>query len=165
MNKPNIHNNIIGCISSFQNGFSDLSSTGFFSKYTFLRLQHFFSLSGYPINSVPVHINKIHAFDKAFILLISECLWISNFSRLWHVARSSRPKYAWHLNRVVLGGQVKNKIHISTCRRCMDTKLGQVLTKHERIPNITLWLSDKSEVTWPFEKSVSPLSFSLHLFL
>ena len=91
MNKPNIHNNIIGCISSFQNGFSDLSSTGFFSKYTFLRLQHFFSLSGYPINSVPVHINKIHAFDKAFILLISECLWISNFSRLWHVARSSRP--------------------------------------------------------------------------
>ena len=33
MNKPNIHNNIIGGISSFQNGVNDFfSSTGFYFK-------------------------------------------------------------------------------------------------------------------------------------
>ena len=37
-------------------------------------------------------------------------------------------KYAWHLNGVVLWGHVTNKIHISTCRRCIDTTLGKVLT-------------------------------------
>ena len=37
-------------------------------------------------------------------------------------------KYAWHLNGVVLWGHVTNKIHISTCGRCMDTKLGKLLT-------------------------------------
>ena len=36
---------------------------------------------------------------------------------------------AWHLNGVVLWGHVTNKIHISTCRRCIDTTtLGKVLT-------------------------------------
>ena len=37
-------------------------------------------------------------------------------------------KYAWHLNGVVLWGHVTNKIHISTCRRYIDTLLGKVLT-------------------------------------
>ena len=37
-------------------------------------------------------------------------------------------KYAWHLNGVVLWGHVTNKIRISTCSRCMDTKLGKLLT-------------------------------------
>ena len=36
--------------------------------------------------------------------------------------------YAWHLNGVVLWGHVTYKIHISTCRRCIDTTLGKALT-------------------------------------
>ena len=36
--------------------------------------------------------------------------------------------YAWHLNGVALWGHVTNKTHISTCRRCIDTTLGKVLT-------------------------------------
>ena len=35
--------------------------------------------------------------------------------------------YARHLNRVVFWGHVKNKIHISTCRRCIDTTLDKEL--------------------------------------
>ena len=38
-------------------------------------------------------------------------------------------KYAWHLNGVVLWGHSTNKIYISTCGRCMGTKLGKVLTQ------------------------------------
>ena len=34
--------------------------------------------------------------------------------------------YAWHLNQVVLWGHMKNKIHISTCRRRIDTIPGKV---------------------------------------
>ena len=37
-------------------------------------------------------------------------------------------KYAWLLNGVVLWGHVRNKIHISTGRRFIDTTLGKVLT-------------------------------------
>ena len=38
MNKPNIHNNIIGDISSFENGLHDLfNSTGFHFKSIYLR--------------------------------------------------------------------------------------------------------------------------------
>ena len=37
-------------------------------------------------------------------------------------------EYAWNLNRVVLWAHVTNKIHISTCRRYIDTLLGKVLT-------------------------------------
>ena len=37
-------------------------------------------------------------------------------------------KYAWHPNRVVLCGHVKNKMHISTCKRSINTTLGKVLT-------------------------------------
>ena len=36
--------------------------------------------------------------------------------------------YAWHLNRMVLCRHVTNKIYISTCRRCMDSTQGKVLT-------------------------------------
>ena len=36
-------------------------------------------------------------------------------------------RYAWHLNGVVFLGHETNKIHISTCRRFIDTKLGKVL--------------------------------------
>ena len=41
-------------------------------------------------------------------------------------------KFAWHLNGV------ENKIHISSCRRCIDTTLEKVLTKCKRPPNMTL---------------------------
>ena len=47
-----------------------------------------------------------------------------------------------------------NKIHISTCRRCIYTTLGKVLTLHKRLPNMIFWSSDQSEVTWWFEKSI-----------
>ena len=33
-----------------------------------------------------------------------------------------------YLNGVVFWGHVANKIHNSTCRRCIDTTLGKVLT-------------------------------------
>ena len=42
-------------------------------------------------------------------------------------------KYAWHLNEVVLWD------HVTICRRCMDTKLGKLLTSYKRLPNMTLW--------------------------
>ena len=40
-------------------------------------------------------------------------------------------KYTWYLNGVVLWGHVTNKIHASTCRRCINTTLGKVLTRWE----------------------------------
>ena len=36
-------------------------------------------------------------------------------------------KFAWYINHVVLWGHVTNKIHISTSRRPMSTRLGNVL--------------------------------------
>ena len=47
-------------------------------------------------------------------------------------------KYGCYLNGVVLWGHMTNEIHISTCRRCIDTTLGKVLTKCKRLPNMTL---------------------------
>ena len=35
-------------------------------------------------------------------------------------------KYAWHLNGV---GHMTNKMYISTCRRCIDTIIGKMLTE------------------------------------
>ena len=41
MNKPNIHNNVIGGISSFQNEFNDLfSATGFYLKSKVIEGSH-----------------------------------------------------------------------------------------------------------------------------
>ena len=37
-------------------------------------------------------------------------------------------KYTWHLNGVVLWGHVTNEIHISTCRRCINNTLGNMMT-------------------------------------
>ena len=70
-------------------------------------------------------------------------------------------KYTWYLNGVVLWGHVTNKIHASTCRRCINTTLGKVLTSCENLPNMTLWSSGQREVTRPFEKSISPLARGL----
>ena len=68
-------------------------------------------------------------------------------------------KCAWHLNGVVFLGQVTDKIHISTCRRC----IGKMLTWFQRLPNVTLWSSDQDEVMWLLEKSVSLFSWGLLL--
>ena len=70
MSKPNIHNNIIGSISSFQNGHNNLfSSTGF---YLFFEVVTFF-LAWWLFNqlnfSMAARIYKIHVFDKAYFLL------------------------------------------------------------------------------------------------
>ena len=72
----------------------------------------FFSSSGYPINSISsaVRIYKIHVFDEAFFLLTIRILMVTH-------------KYA-----VVLLGHVTNKIHISTCSRCIYTTIGKALT-------------------------------------
>ena len=67
-------------------------------------------------------------------------------------------KYAWHLNGVVLWDHATNKVHISVCRRCMGIKLVKLMTSCKKLPNMTLWSSDQSEVTWSFEKSKSSLS-------
>ena len=72
--------------------------------------------------SVAVHI-KIHIFDEAFFLLT---IRMSMSCDLLQGALTH--KYAQHINGVVLWGHATNKIHISTCRRCMDTKLGKVPT-------------------------------------
>ena len=36
-------------------------------------------------------------------------------------------KYAWKLNGVLLWGHIRIRIHVSTCRRCMDTKLADLV--------------------------------------
>ena len=48
--------------------------------------------------------------------------------------------------------------YISTCGKCMLTKLVKLLTWCNRLPNMTFWYSDQHEVTWTFEKSISPHS-------
>ena len=55
-------------------------------------------------------------------------------------------KYEWHLKGVFLWGHVANKIHISTCRRCIDTTLDKGLIKCKMLPNMTLWSNDQREV-------------------
>ena len=47
--------------------------------------------------------------------------------------------YAWHQAQWSLSDHMTNKIHISTCRRCIHTTLGKVLTWYNRFPNMTLW--------------------------
>ena len=50
-------------------------------------------------------------------------------------------KYPWHLNGVVLLGHVTNKIHISTCRRFIETTTDIVLEAPKHDPSIkrTTW--------------------------
>ena len=53
-------------------------------------------------------------------------------------------KYAWHLNVVILLGHGTNKIHISTCRRCINKTIGKVLTvleapKHDPLIKWPTW--------------------------
>ena len=73
--------------------------------------------------------------------LLDSCIWWNTFPLSYQNAYNHQTfqggnilrgalthKYGWHPNGVVMWGHVKNKIHISTCRRCMDTKLDSVLT-------------------------------------
>ena len=141
INKPHIHNNIIG-IPSFQNGLNDsFSSTSFyfkskviegsykgeicslllghlFSKYAFLRLWHFFLaywLSNQLNFSMEVHTYKIHVFNQAFFLLHYRNAYGHQTFQSGDILRGALThKYAWHLNGVVLQGHMANKTHIST---------------------------------------------------
>ena len=57
-------------------------------------------------------------------------------------------KFAWSLIRVTLWNYVSNKLHISTCRRPMDTKLGncKVLTCYGKLPPLK---PHDFFITWP----------------
>ena len=86
--------------------------------------------------SVAVRICKIHVFGKIFLLsLLSEYRTFQGGDLL---QRALTHKYVWHLNEVVLRGHVISKIHISTCRKRIDTKLGKFLTLCRRLQNMTL---------------------------
>ena len=73
---------------------------------------------------------------------------------------TSSKKFAWHLNRLILWGQVTNKIHVSICRRPMGTVLNKVLTYCERLTPLK---SHDPLMTWPMWghvtiwKCISPL--------
>ena len=155
-NKSNKHNNING-ISSFRNGLNNLfSSTGFYfkseviegshkgeniffsifghfsSKNTFSRLWYFFFLpSGCPINSI---FRWQYIFIRFMFLMNYFSLNYQNAyghqtfqgGDMLRVALTH--KYTWHLNGVVLWGHVTNEIHISTCRRCINNTLGNMMT-------------------------------------
>ena len=119
----------------------------------------FFSSSGWLSNqlnfSMAVRIYKVHVFDEAFFLLTVRMPMIFKLFRLIKCCKKLS------LNRVVFWNHVISIIHISTCRRCIDTTLGKVLTYCKRHPNMTLWSSDQRVVMWLFEKSISPLSQGL----
>ena len=61
---------------------------------------------------------------KYFSSWLSEFLWSPNFQ----VDQASIDKFEWHINGVVLWSHMTNRIHISTCRRHIDTKPGKVMT-------------------------------------
>ena len=112
----------------------------FFKMYIFEVLT-FFSSSSYQLNqlnfSVAVRIYKIYVLDEAFFL--SSQSEYQTFQGGDMLQGALTHTYARHVNGVVLWGYVTNKIHISTCRRCIDTKLGKVLTQCD-------------SQTWPFDQ-------------
>ena len=155
--KPNIHNNIAG-ISSFQNGLNNLcSSNGFYFRSKVIEGSHkgknmffnfwalllkmcifevvtfFFRLvAGYPINSIfqwQYVIYKIHVFDEAFFLLTIRMPMVT---KLFRVVTCWEELLLMNMHDISkewpFGGHVTSKIHISTCRRCIDTILGNVLS-------------------------------------
>ena len=98
-------------------------------KYVFT---FFFLLNGRPVNSV---LQWQYVFIRSTLLM-------KHFSSYYQngygqqtlqggdmLRRALTHRYAWHLRRVVLWGHVTIKIHISTCRRCIDTTLGKVMPK------------------------------------
>ena len=76
-----------------------------------------------------VHIYKIYVFDQAFFPLNYQNAYDHQMFQGGDLVQGALTHiYACHLNGVVLWGHVTNKIHISTCGRCIDTALGKVLT-------------------------------------
>ena len=116
--------------------------------------------------SMAVRIYKVHVFEKNFLLNYQDGDSQQTFQGEDMLRGTLTNKHAWHLNWVVLWGQINetneanltNKIHISIAKRSMDTKIGKALIQCKKLPNMTLWSSDQREVTWLFEKSASPLS-------
>ena len=169
INIPKIHNKIID-ISSFQTGLNVLFSlNSFYFKSKVIEGSHkgenvflilstsfqnvhfwgcdiFFLPSGCPVNSI---LQWQYIFIRSTFLMkhfSSYCQNAYDHQSLQggDILRGALThKYAWHLNGVVFLGHVTNKIHISTCRRCIDTTLGKVLTKCKRLPNITLRSNDQ----------------------
>ena len=87
------------------------------------------------------------------LCVFTRCFWWSifphNYQNTYGHQTFQGGDMRWH--------HVTNQIHISTCRRCINTTIGKVL----RLLDITLWSSDQHEVTWLFEKSIFPLSWGL----
>ena len=87
----------------------------------------FFSPSGYPINSIfqwPYLFIGFIFLMKHFFFLTIRMPMVTNFFGVVTCCEELSP-----INmHDVLWGDVTNKIHISTYRRCIDTTLGKVLT-------------------------------------
>ena len=102
----------------------------------------FFVPSGYPFNSIfwwqYVFIRFVFLM-KHFAAQLSQCLWSPNFSRWRHAVRSYHAYIYMHDNGVILWGHMTNKIHTSTCRRCINTTLGKVLTECKRHDPLIRW--------------------------
>ena len=123
--------------SSHEGNFFFFNFWALFSKCTFLRLRYFFLPSGYPINSI----------------FPWQCIFIrSCFCGELSPINMHDTSMEWSCR---VTWQIK---YISTCGKCMLTKLAKVLTWCNRLPNMTFWYSDQHEVTWTFEKSISPHS-------
>ena len=155
INKPNIHNNI-NDILSFQNGLNVLlSSTGFYLKskvvegshrgenlfsnfwtlllkiYIFEIVTFFFLPNGYPINSIlqwQYIFTRFVLFMKHFFLYYQNAYDHQPFQGGDMLQGALTHIYPWHHNGVALWCQVTNKIHISTCRRCINTTLAKMIT-------------------------------------
>ena len=113
--------------------------TFFLKKYTFLRLWYFFLPSGYPVNSIFQWSDSCFQWS-IFSINCENAYGHQNFQGGGMLKGALIHKYAWHLNGVVYWGRVRNKIHISTYRRCMDTKLANC------------WLNVRGSQTWPFDQ-------------
>ena len=115
----------------------------FFSKCTFLRLWNFFSCL------VVTQLTQFFQWQYIFIrfIFLMKPFPLNYQNAHGHQTFYSRDllrrvltrKYSWNFKRVVLCGHVRDKIHTSTCRKCIDIKLGKALTYYKRLSNVTLW--------------------------
>ena len=112
----------------------------FFSKCTFLRLSS--CLSNQQDFSREVLIYKIHIFDETFSLLT---IRMSLVNKLVTVVTYREELPSINLINLHELYDMTNKIHISTCRRPMSTKLGKILIcilraiwSFDHVSNITL---------------------------
>ena len=104
-------------------------------KYAFLNFGHIFQnvYFGYPVNSIvssaqALRLYKIHVFDEGFFLLIIRMPMLTKLLRVLTYRKELPHKFTWHISGLIFQSHLTNEIHIFTWRRCMDTKLGKVLT-------------------------------------